>query len=202
LRAKTGIKKIKVGHTGTLDPAATGLLVLAIGSYTKKVPELIKQDKMYEVTMTLGKTSTTGDKEGDISLVSGEQPTREQIEVVLARFTGELMQTPPVFSAIKVNGQRAYDLARKGKEVVLEPRKVSIYTNQLISYEYPTVTFLSHVGSGTYIRSLVEDIGNTLGVGAYMSNLRRTQIGSFTIGDASQLDDLNTENIQRYLVAP
>jgi tRNA pseudouridine55 synthase len=196
VRAKTGIKKIKVGHTGTLDPAATGLLVLAIGTYTKRVPSLIKQDKIYEVTMTLGKISSTGDKEGDITKTSDMQPTKEQIEEALARFTGELMQTPPTFSAIKVNGQRAYDLARKGKDVQLEPRKIVIHSNELIAYNYPIVQFASHVGSGTYIRSLVADIGKSLGVGAYMSDLRRTKIGSYSINDAVKLPDLNTESIQ------
>ncbi len=188
--------KVKVGHTGTLDPAATGLLVLAIGAYTKKVPALIKQDKIYEVEMTVGKASTTGDKEGDISQVSATQPTQEQIETAMTRFTGELMQTPPTFSAIKVNGQRAYDLARKGKEVHMEPRPVVIYSNALTAYSYPTVRFVSHVGSGTYIRSLVEDIGTMLGTGAYMSNLRRIKISSYSINDAVKLPDLNTVSIQ------
>jgi tRNA pseudouridine55 synthase len=201
LRAKTGIKKIKVGHTGTLDPAATGLLILAVGNYTKNVPELIKQDKIYQVTMCLGKESSTGDKEGEISQVSATKPTKEQIELALANFTGEIMQTPPRFSAIKINGQRAYDLARKGQEVVLEPRKVKIYSNELAEYIYPIVKFSSHVGSGTYIRSLVADVGNYLGVGAYMSDLRRTQIGSYSIDNSVSLESLNTENIQNYFLS-
>jgi tRNA pseudouridine55 synthase len=191
--------KTKVGHTGTLDPAATGLLILAIGKYTKKVPELIKQDKTYEVTMTLGQTSSTGDKEGKITDISDVVPTKESIQTALHKFTGELMQTPPIYSAIKINGQRAYDLARKGKEVVIEPRPVKIYKNELISYSYPIVCFISEVGSGTYIRSLVQDIGENLGTGAYMSDLRRTQIGSFSISSAITLDELNIENIQIHL---
>jgi tRNA pseudouridine55 synthase len=191
--------KTKVGHTGTLDPAATGLLVLAIGKYTKRVPELIKQDKTYEVTMCLGKTSTTGDKEGKITAVSDTQPTREQITEALVDFTGDLIQTPPAFSAIKIDGQRAYDLARKGKEVVIEPRPVKIYSNILKTYEYPLVTFDCEVGSGTYIRSLVEDIGAKLGTGAYMSDLRRTKIGAFDVTDAIQLDGLEYPKITQHL---
>lgn len=200
LRAKTGVKKIKVGHTGTLDPAATGLLVLAIGAYTKKVPELIKQDKTYEVTMTLGQSSSTGDSEGEITVVNNLVPQESVIIDTLHQFSGEIMQTPPKFSAIKVNGQRAYDLARKGHDVVLQPRKITIYSNNLTSYNYPTVTFTSAVGSGTYIRSLVEDIGEKLGTGAYMSALHRTKIGPFDIVHAAQLTDLNTETIQDYII--
>lgn len=192
--------KVKVGHTGTLDPAATGLLVLAIGKYTKKVPELIKQDKTYEVSMVLGKNSTTGDKEGKITNVSNKQPNIDDIKNVLNIFTGDLMQTPPAFSAIKVNGQRAYNLARTGKDVAIEPRPVKIYSNKLISYEYPIVKFVSSVGSGTYIRSLVEDIGSKLGTGAYMSNLRRTYIGEFNIAVAVNLLSLNTKIIKKHLI--
>lgn len=193
--------KVKVGHTGTLDPAATGLLVLAIGSYTKKVPGLIKQDKTYEVTMTLGKTSTTGDKEGEITAVSDTQPTLKQVVAALERFTGESLQTPPAFSAIKVNGQRAYDLARKGKEVKLEPRKIVIHSNELTSYAYPLVQFTSSVGSGTYIRSLVQDIGEVLGTGAYMSALRRTRIGEFNISATLVIHDHDSlKNMQNHLI--
>lgn len=199
-RALTGIKKIKVGHSGTLDPAATGLLVIAIGSYTKRIPELIKKDKTYEVTMRLGQTSTTGDKEGEITVVSDTQPTLEQLHDALDAFTGDIMQTPPAFSAIKVNGQRAYDLARKGQEVKLEPRPAKIYSNELTTYEYPVATFTSKVGSGTYIRSLVEDIGEKLGTGAYMSDLRRTQVGQFDVADAIQLDDVSPELLGEKLI--
>jgi tRNA pseudouridine55 synthase len=188
-------KKVKVGHIGTLDPAATGLLVLAMGSYTKKVPELIKQDKTYEVTLTLGKVSNTGDKEGAITDTSTKQPYEQDILAALKHFTGEYMQTPPAFSAIKVNGKRAYDLARKGKEVTIAPRPIIIYSNKLDCYEYPLVKFTSHVGSGTYIRSLVEDIGTELGTGAYMSDLRRTRIGKYNIINALALDSLNAQNV-------
>jgi tRNA pseudouridine55 synthase len=194
-------KKVKVGHSGTLDPAATGLLVIAVGSYTKRIPELIKKDKTYEVTMRLGQTSTTADKEGDITVVSDTIPTLAQLEAALQAFVGDIMQTPPAFSAIKVNGQRAYDLARKGHEVKLEPRPAKIYSTTLVSYEYPFVRFDSEVGSGTYIRSLVEDIGEKLGTGAYMSDLRRTKVGQFTIADAAVLSDIEPSSLIALLKA-
>jgi len=200
LRAHYGVKNIKVGHTGTLDPAATGLLVLAIGKYTKRVPELLKQDKTYEVTMKLGETSTTGDKEGELTAVSSTQPTHQAILEALGHFTGQIMQTPPAFSAIKVNGQRAYNLARKGKEVVIQPRQVTIYQNELVSYEYPFVRFTSEVGSGTYIRSLVEDIGKQLGTGAYMSDLRRTKIGQYSLDNALALVNITYSVIEQNLL--
>src|SRR5688572_4424264 len=134
-------KRFPVGHTGTLDPLATGLLVLMLGTYTKKVPEFTKLDKTYEVTMRLGQTSTTGDEEGEKTLVSDEQPSREEIEAALAKFTGEIMQTPPAFSAIKINGQRAYDLARKGQTPDLKPRPATIYKIEFTDYGYPDVRF-------------------------------------------------------------
>lgn len=193
--------KVKVGHTGTLDPAATGLLVLAIGRYTKKVPELIKHDKTYEVAMCLGQTSNTGDKEGDIVVSSSRVPSLQEIKSVLAMFTGEKMQTPPAFSAVKINGQRAYELARRGKEVIIEPRPVMIYDNELTDYNYPFVRFTSKVGSGTYIRSLVEDIGTELKTGAYMSDLRRTSIDSFTINNAIQFDTVDYDTIECHITA-
>lgn len=199
-RALTRVKKVKVGHSGTLDPAATGLLVIAIGSYTKRIPELIKKDKTYEVTMRLGQTSTTGDKEGKITAVSDTQPMLEQLRDALEAFTGDIMQTPPAFSAIKVNGQRAYDLARKGQEVKLEPRPIKIYSNELTSYNYPVATFTSKVGSGTYIRSLVEDIGEKLGTGAYMSDLRRTQVGQFDVRQAVTLEQITPESLEKHLI--
>lgn len=192
--------KVKVGHTGTLDPAATGLLVLAIGSYTKRVPGLIKHDKTYMVTMCLGKKSTTGDKEGEIQQISDRVPGLQEVEQSLNNFVGDIMQTPPAFSAIKINGQRAYDLARKGKDVKLQPRPAKIYANTLKKYEYPYVYFESKVGSGTYIRSLVEDIGDLLKTGAHMSDLRRTAVGEFNIEQAVQFDGLNYDKIKLSLI--
>jgi tRNA pseudouridine55 synthase len=183
-------KNTKVGHTGTLDPQATGLLVLLVGKeYTRRAEELTKLDKTYEVTMKLGQTSTTGDEEGEKTAISDNQPAKEEIEAALQQFTGDIMQTPPAFSAMKINGQRAYKLAREGKEVILEPRPIKIYKTELTSYDYPYVKFISEVGSGTYIRSLVEDLGKVLETGAYMSDLRRTKVGEFSIAEARQHND-------------
>jgi len=192
-------RNVKVGHTGTLDPAATGLLVLCVGKATKRVPELIKQDKTYEVELTLGKSSTTGDREGEIIEVSDKKPDLDNVQQVVMSFVGQIEQIPPIYSAIKVNGKRAYDLARSGKEVVMKPRTVTVYFIQDIVYDYPKVTFTSRVGSGTYIRSLAVDIGEKLGVGAYMSNLRRTSIGEVTIDAAHSISEINPESIENIL---
>lgn len=196
----TNKKRFPVGHTGTLDPLATGLLVLMLGKYTKKVPEHTKLDKTYQVTMLLGKTSTTGDEEGEKTNTSDVVPTKEEIHIALARFEGDIMQTPPAFSAIKINGQRAYKLAREGKAPDMQPRPAHIERNILTKYEYPKVHFVSHVSSGTYIRSLVEDMGKWLGTGAYMSGLRRTRVGKFQLEDALSMQDLSPELIEKYLI--
>jgi|SRR5581483_3462481 len=192
-------KRFPVGHTGTLDPLATGLLVLLLGSYTKRATELTKADKLYEVTMYLGMTSTTGDEEGEKSRQSNEQPGQKEITEAIQRFTGPIMQTPPSFSAIKVQGRRAYDLARKGQKVELPPRPVHIYSLQLSGYAYPYVYFTAHVSSGTYIRALVEDLGKDLNVGAYMTGLRRTKVGAFDIKDAMQIENLYPETLNNFL---
>lgn len=190
VRRETGQKKPKVGHTGTLDPLATGLLVLVLGSYTKRVSELSKADKTYEVTMKLGETSTTGDEEGEKAKTSDKKPSKEEILAVFAQFTGEIEQIPPAYSAVKINGQRAYKLARAGKEVKIEPRKVKIYEITEVSYSYPEVKFTAKVSSGTYIRTLVEDIGKDIGTGAYMPALRRTAVGQFSLAQAVPVDQL------------
>lgn len=194
-------KNTKVGHCGTLDPLATGLLILVIGKeYTRRAGEFSKLDKTYEVTMKLGETSATADEEGEKTAVSDTVPSQEAILGALRQFTGDIMQTPPAFSAMKINGQRAYKLARQGKAVELEARPVTIYGNELTSYEYPYVRFISKVSSGTYIRSLVEDLGKELGTGAYMSDLRRTSIGNSTIEHALPIEGLDqnliTNNLQ------
>ncbi|MGH7237151.1 MAG: tRNA pseudouridine(55) synthase TruB, partial [Candidatus Saccharimonadales bacterium] len=176
-----------------LDPLATGLLVLLVGKdYTRRAGRFSKLDKTYEVTMKLGETSSTGDEEGEkISLAGSElaKPTMLEIGRTLGKFTGEIMQTPPAFSAMKINGQRAYKLAREGKVVQLEPRPITIHKIELKNYNYPLVQFTTEVSSGTYIRSLVEDIGQELQTGAYMSVLNRTQIGQFNIKKASKIND-------------
>jgi tRNA pseudouridine55 synthase len=193
-------RNVKVGHTGTLDPAATGLLVLCIGkNYTKKVPDLIKQDKTYEVELVLGKISTTGDKEGEIIITNDKKPNFEEITKTIKSFIGEIDQVPPIFSAIKIDGKRAYDLARAGKKVEMQSRKVTIHSITDIKYEYPIVSFKTRVGSGTYIRSLASDIGQKLSTGAYMSNLRRTSIGEVDISQALTKSEITPKNLQKIL---
>jgi tRNA pseudouridine55 synthase len=188
-------RRLKVGHTGTLDPAATGLLILVLGKYTKRAAEFSKLDKTYETEVILGKTSSTGDSEGKIVQKSDTKPSLEQVQEVLHTFLGEIEQTPPAFSAIKVDGQRAYKLARAGKEVKLEPRKVTIHEISGIGYEYPKLSFTTSVSSGTYIRSLAEDIGTKLGTAAYMSSLRRTQVGKSSVNGALSPNGLTFEQI-------
>lgn len=182
-------KKVKVGHTGTLDPFATGLMILVTGKKCREAETYTKLDKWYEAEIVLGQVSTTGDPEGELTDISDRQPTREEIEQVLQQFTGEIRQRPPIFSAIKINGQRAYKLARGGQEVEIPERTVQIYTLELVDYTYPSLNIRVHVSSGTYIRSLAVDIGKKLGVGAYCQALRRTKIANYDIADAKVLAD-------------
>jgi tRNA pseudouridine55 synthase len=193
-------KNVKVGHTGTLDPFATGLLILLIGKdYTRRAGEFSKLDKTYEAAMELGRTSSTGDPEGEITAVSDKQPTLEQIKTAAKQFAGQIEQIPPAYSAIKVNGQRAYKLARAGKEVIIEPRKVMINGLEIADYSYPGVKLVADVSAGTYIRTLVEDLGKALGTGAYTIALRRTQIGDFSLKEAINTDQISADSLQRLI---
>ena len=184
--------KVKVGHTGTLDPFATGLMILLVGKGTKRSNEFLKLDKVYEAEIVFGATSTTGDPEGEITQTTNrtDEIAKIELEAALAQFTGEIQQIPPAFSAIKINGQRAYKLARKGEEVIMPARTVTVYSLELIEYSYPVVRIRTHVSSGTYIRTLAEDIGQTLGVGAYCRELRRTKVGDYSVEQAASLNDL------------
>ncbi|HVS79140.1 MAG TPA: tRNA pseudouridine(55) synthase TruB [Candidatus Saccharimonadales bacterium] len=190
LKAAAG-RRVKVGHTGTLDPAASGVLVLVVGSYTKRAGEFSKLDKTYEVELTLGAVSSTGDSEGEIAPKSTQKPSESEIRRVLNTFLGEISQTPPAYSAVKINGRRAYKAARAGEAVKLEPRQVTIYEISNIKYDYPKLSFTASVSSGTYIRSLAADIGQQLGVGAYLSALRRTKVGDFDVADAVVMDNID-----------
>lgn len=183
-------KKVKVGHTGTLDPFATGLMIIVVGKECKKAGIYTKLDKVYEATFVLGQTSSTGDPEGEVTNVSTLEPTREQVEQALAQWTGEIQQRPPIFSAIKIDGQRAYKLARNGDEIDMPLRTVMVHSLELIDYTYPEVKIRTHVSSGTYIRSLASDIGLTLETGAYCTQLRRTAIAEWVVDDAQTLADL------------
>lgn len=183
-------KKVKVGHTGTLDPFATGLMILVVGKECKNAAHYTKLDKTYEATIELGSTSTTGDTEGELTPVSDSQPTRSEIELALAPFLGTITQIPPHFSAIKINGQRAYKLAHKGEIFEMPSRQVTIHTLELVDYQYPHITIRTHVSSGTYIRTLAEDIGKALKTGAYCTQLRRTAIDHWSVTEANSLESL------------
>ncbi|HET9850345.1 MAG TPA: tRNA pseudouridine(55) synthase TruB [Candidatus Saccharimonadales bacterium] len=194
IRAKTGLK-IKVGHTGTLDPMASGLLILVIGKFTKRAGEFSKLDKVYKAEITLGAISTTGDREGSLTKKSSHQPAPAEIEPALNKFVGLISQIPPAFSAVKVDGQRAYRAARAGKSIKIEPRQVKIYEITEVKYSYPRLEFTTKVSSGTYIRSLAEDIGEELGTGAYLSTLRRTKVGDYAVERAKVIDKINLNDI-------
>ena len=214
--------KVKVGHTGTLDPFATGLLILLIGKGTKRSNEFLKLDKWYEATIRLGATSSTGDPEGEITpfdkhnsrrrvlaarlhgrsalnlgsslrnatgISSSNSPSLEEVQEVVGSFVGEIEQRVPNFSAVKINGERAYKLARKGVDVEMPVRKVQIYQIDIMDYKWPELKIRCHVSSGTYIRTLGEDIGAALGVGGYLTDLRRTQVGEYKVDDATKLED-------------
>jgi tRNA pseudouridine55 synthase len=192
-------KKLKVGHAGTLDPMATGLLIILVGGYTKRASEFLKLDKIYECELTLGEISSTGDADGKISRVSDEIPTEIQIKRAVAGFIGTIKQVPPAYSAIKIKGQAAYKMARAGQELKMEPRIVTIYDLKINDYEYPKLNFTVEVSSGTYIRSLAADIGSKLGTGAYLSKLRRTQVGNFDLKNVLKISELTLATTQDYL---
>lgn len=181
--------KVKVGHTGTLDPFATGLLILLSGKMTKKSNEFLKLDKEYLADLKLGFKSSTGDPEGEIEKVDDRVPDAKEIEDILQTFIGEIEQIPPKYSAIKINGQRAYKLARKGVDFEMPVRRVIIYNIDVLEYEYPRLVIRCRVSSGTYIRTLAEDIGLKLGVGAYLTALRRTKIGEYSVDKTRTLKD-------------
>ena len=180
-------RRVKVGHCGTLDPFATGLLILVSGRNTRRAGEFSGLDKVYQATIRLGARSTTGDPEGEITESHSKPPNLEHIREVLSQFTGQIQQVPPSYSAIKVNGRRAYQLARAGKSVTLSPRTVWVYAIELVSYSYPELTIKTKVSSGTYIRSLASDMGERLGTGAYTVALRRLSIESYDVAQAHQL---------------
>ncbi|MEK7172239.1 MAG: tRNA pseudouridine(55) synthase TruB [Patescibacteria group bacterium] len=185
LRNKLGVRKM--GHAGTLDPLATGLLIIAVGSATKEISRYMNLPKEYEVLMEFGKTSTTYDADGEIFKGVLRDVSRDEFEKVLGDFIGEISQMPPIFSAKKIKGVRAYDLARQGKEVKLEPRTVKIDKIEILEWDWPFVKLRVNCGKGTYIRSLAHDIGEKLGCGGYVKELRRTAIGEFKVEDAEKI---------------
>ncbi len=198
LRRQTGIHKI--GHAGTLDPMASGLMLMLVGRATKQAGHFSKLDKTYEAEVTLGATSVTGDREGELTPGSGRRPTWDELEATLQEFTGIITQQPSQYSAIKVGGVRAYKLARQGKAVDMPSRRVTVYALRLLGYDYPVVRFEVEVSSGTYIRTLAQDIGTALGTGAYLSVLRRTQVGQFRLAQANTLDTISSDNLVDCLI--
>ena len=194
--------KKKVGHAGTLDPMATGLLIIAVGrSSTKKLGTLTKDtSKTYLAEIFLGEERETHDAEGKVVKENKDfpRPDKVLVETLLDEFKGEIEQLPPKYSAIKVGGKKAYDLARKGKEVKLKKRKVTIYDIRPISYNYPILKVKLEVSAGTYIRAFARDLGKEIGSGAYLKNLKRTKIGKYSVKEAVRVDILTKTNWRRY----
>lgn len=189
LRHRLKIKKI--GHAGTLDPLATGLLIICTGKMTKRIDEFQAQEKEYVGKLVIGHTTPSYDLETmPAEAMNIDSVTETQIRDTAKRFTGPIRQVPPIHSAIKINGQRAYELARKGKEPELKPREVEIREFEILGVEKPTVKFRVVCSKGTYIRSLAHDFGKALGVGAYLAELCRTRIGNFTLENALTIDQV------------
>ncbi len=191
IRSISGVKS--VGHAGTLDPFATGLLIVLIGKeLTKRQSEFMQLDKEYEAVLKLGFESTTGDPEGEI--VESKKvkiKSKKEVENTLEQFVGEIEQTPPAHSAIKIDGQRAYKKARRGEKFEIPKRKITIYSLYLISYDYPYLKFRVKCSSGTYIRTLGQDIAESLGTRGYLIELRRTRIGRYDIVNSRKIDEIN-----------
>ena len=197
------VRPHKAGHAGTLDPLASGVLVVGVGAATRLISYVQRQPKEYEASFLLGVRSDTDDVEGNVTEVAhATYPTREQIEAALPHFMGEISQRPPAYSALKVGGKRAYALARKGRPVELAPRLVTIHHLLLGRYEYPRLDLEIYCSSGTYVRALGRDLAERLGTGAVMSALVRSSIGPFKLAEAVAPDTLAAENIGERLLPP
>ncbi len=198
IKAKRLLNAMKAGHTGTLDPFATGLLPLCFGEATKFAQDLLEADKTYETVVHLGQVTTTGDTEGEITATAGVSVTREQVEAVLAQFRGPILQVPPMYSALKRDGKPLYEYARAGVTLEREARAVTIHTLELLELTSPLLTLRVKCSKGTYIRVLGEEIGAALGCGGHLQALRRTVVGSLTLDGAVTLEDLaEVEESQR-----
>ena len=192
IRIATGVSK--VGHAGTLDPLATGLLIICTGKYTKRINEYMAAEKEYTGSFTLGATTPTYDLESEpIDYAEYSSLSNEALHAATQQFIGNILQVPPAHSAIKKSGTPAYVLARKGKEVKMDPRPITISAFEITSIEKPKIYFRVVCSTGTYIRSLANDYGQALGCGAYLSELRRTRIGEFLVDDALSIDDFMEE---------
>ncbi len=189
IQRRLGMKRFKVGHAGTLDPLATGVLLVCTGRATKRISELQEGMKEYVAEVTFGATTPSFDLEKEIDATyPWEHITREKIEEVLPRFTGHAMQVPPVFSAVKVDGKRAYSYARKGKEVEIKAKPLEIREMEILGWEAPKLTVRVLCSKGTYIRALARDLGTALDSGAHLTALKRTRVGDFSIADALDID--------------
>ncbi|MCC2096473.1 MAG: tRNA pseudouridine(55) synthase TruB [Hyphomicrobiales bacterium] len=195
-RVKRLFNAKKAGHAGTLDPLATGILPIAFGEATKTVPFVQDGKKAYLFTVQWGVETDSDDAEGTVVHTSDLRPERAAIEAILSRFTGTIMQVPPSFSAIKVNGERAYDIARDGEKVELAAREITIDSLQLVEASRDEAVFEAHCGKGTYVRAIARDMGRELGCHGHVTALRRTRVGPFTIEDAVPLEDLEAEGAQ------
>lgn len=193
------LKTKRVGHSGTLDPVATGVLVLLIGKATKLFSKFVYFDKEYEATLRLGIVTTTGDSQGK---VMSEKPTagitEEQVRHVFAQFIGERQQVPPMVSAIKHKGRRLYDLARRGVEVERRARPIKIYTLEITRIELPEIDFFVKCSKGTYVRRLGEEIGEVLGCGGFISRIRRISLGLFHIKDSVKVEDIDESHLRSW----
>ena len=208
----TGVLKIlkrltnrkKIGHAGTLDPLAQGLLIVCIGrENTKHIQDFVNLSKVYEATINLSATSATDDGEGPITQKEIVHiPTVDQVDEVLRRFMGTQLQTPPIFSAIKIDGVRCYKRARKNQIITINPRTITIHEIKLISYSWPELTIKVHCSKGTYIRSLARDIGIALQTGGYLTDLIRTQIGDFDITQSISLISLTKVQDSDFITIP
>jgi tRNA pseudouridine55 synthase len=192
-RARRALGTRRIGHTGTLDPFASGLLLICVGPATRLAEYLAGLDKRYVATAVLGQATDTDDREGDVLRVSEawRDLSRTSIEEALSAFVGEIRQVPPMYSAKKIEGERMYRKARRGETVHLEPVPVQVFEASVIEVELPAVRFAVHCSSGTYIRALARDLGEALGTGAHLSELRRTRIGAFDVSDSVSADDLH-----------
>lgn len=197
------VKPARAGHAGTLDPMATGVLVVCIGRATRLIGFVQELPKTYRAQFRLGERSDTDDVTGNVeSFPVDRVPDQSQIERLLTEFVGRIEQVPPRFSAVHIDGQRAYKLARKGKDVDLKPRTVEVHRIDLLRYEFPEIEAEIECGSGTYIRSIGRDLGEKLGCGAVMSELVRTTIGPFQLADADSPNDITSESIAEHLLPP
>ncbi len=195
-RVRRIFKMKRVGHSGTLDPLATGVLVILLGKSTKLFEKFETFDKAYRATMVFGKKTTTADIQGKVlKELPFEDLTKTQIEETLKNFVGQIEQVPPMVSAVKVNGQRLYELARKGIEVVRQPRMITIDKLEILDFNMPQVKFYLECSKGTYVRKLAEDIAESLGTVACISQIQRTKVGPFTIEQAVDLQDLGEKHI-------